>query len=217
MFIQVYRLEPDETYFVDGTSGFLHHDGNKLIIWNLITLSNHIFWNISWLKGYEETEEYCVDIAEPDSQLLVLKCDPGFTMEQETCDNDGDNPGSFQMVFTCLGVISLVFLAITFIIYITIPELGNTHGMIVLSNVVSVFLVTSYLLTVYNIQPDSSLSCSVLGYMVWRGKVIRLWGWTSANDLSDIYLICLLSRVTLQVWPCFSGWQYFALTSATPS
>ena len=60
----------------------------------------------------------------------------------------------------------LEHLAITFIIYITIPELGNTHGMIVLSNVVSVFLVTSYLLTVYNIQPDSSLSCSVLGYMV---------------------------------------------------
>ena len=87
-------------------------------------------------------------------------------MEQETCDDGGDNQSSFQMVFTWLGVISLVFLAITFIIYITIPELGNTHGKIVLSNVVSVFLVTSYLLTVYNISPESSLSCSVLGYTV---------------------------------------------------
>ena len=96
----------------------------------------------------------------------MLKCDPGFTVEQETCDDGGDNQGSFQMVFTWLGVISLVFLAITFIIYITIPELGNTHGKIVLSNVVSVFLVTSYLLTVYNISPESSLSCSVLGYTV---------------------------------------------------
>ena len=93
-------------------------------------------------------------------------------VEQENCDNSnvGDNHGPFQLLFTCLGVISLVFLAITFIIYVTIPELGNTHGKIVLSNVVSAVMVTSYLLTVYNIQPGSSIMCSVLGYTV-RGKV----------------------------------------------
>ena len=51
MFIQVYRLEPDETYFVDGSSGFLHHDGNKLIIWNLINpLLNHI-WKYLLIKN----------------------------------------------------------------------------------------------------------------------------------------------------------------------
>lgn len=120
-------------------------------------------------EGYEETPEYCVDIAEPGSQLLVLKCDPEFMVEQENCDNGDNNQGMFQLVFTWLGVISLVFLAITFVIYITIPELGNTHGKIVLSNVVSAVLVTAYLLTVYNISPESSVSCSVLGYAV-RGK-----------------------------------------------
>ena len=125
-------------------------------------------------EGYEETREYCVDIAEPGSQLLVLKCDPEFMVEAETCDNN-DRYGIFQLIFTWLGVISLVFLAITFIIYITIPELGNTHGKIVLSNVVSAVLVTAYLLTVYNISPESSVSCSVLGYAV-RGKSYqKLW------------------------------------------
>ena len=96
---------------------------------------------------------------------MVLKCDPDFIVE-DSCDNLTDFQDLFQLLFTCLGVTSLVFLAITFTVYITIPELGNTHGKIVLSNVVSMFLVTSYLLIVYNISPEYSLTCVILGYMV---------------------------------------------------
>ena len=113
-------------------------------------------------------------------------------VEQENCDNSnvGDNHGPFQLLFTCLGVISLVFLAITFIIYVTIPELGNTHGKIVLSNVVSAVLVTSYLLTVYNIQPRSSVVCSVLGYTVWGEKLSLLEVLTGL--LPTVHLILIL-------------------------
>ena len=62
--------------------------------------------------------------------------------------------------------VSLVFLLVTFYVYKAVPDLYNLHGKIVISNVVSIFLVTLYLIIVFNIIPSNSLFCVVLGYLV---------------------------------------------------
>ena len=72
----------------------------------------------------------------------------------------------YEVAFTVLGVISLIFLLLTFYVYISLPDLYNLHGKIVLSNVVSAFLVTLYLIIVFNIIPSQSIFCLVLGYLV---------------------------------------------------
>ena len=118
-------------------------------------------------QGYGLTTGYCVDHElHPDGKVdtLVLRCLEGnATQVKEECIN---TQGSHLLViFTVLGVISLVFLLVTLIVYVTVPDLFNLHGKIVVSNVSSIFLVTSYLLIVYNAPiPQGSTSCAVLGY-----------------------------------------------------
>ena len=45
------------------------------------------------------------------------------------------------------------------------PELNNLHGKIVLSNVATIFLLTAYILIVYNFSPSfSDIVCKIFGY-----------------------------------------------------
>ena len=139
---EVYELEPTEEWrLVEG--GMLEH------------------------QGYGLTTGYCVDHElHPDGKVdtLVLRCLEGNTTEvKEECLNTQSS--HLLVIFTVLGVISLVFLLVTLIVYVTVPDLFNLHGKIVVSNVSSIFLVTSYLLIVYNAPiPQGSTSCAVLGY-----------------------------------------------------
>ena len=140
----VYRLEPSEKWkLVEG--GLLEH------------------------QGYGLTTGYCIDhMLQPDGQLdtFVLRCqeqEGNMTQVKEECINTQSS--HLLVIFTVLGVISLIFLLVTLIVYVTVPDLFNLHGKIVVSNVSSIFLVTSYLLIVYNAPiPQGSTSCAVLGY-----------------------------------------------------
>ena len=120
-------------------------------------------------QGYGLTTGYCIDhMLHPDGQLdtFVLRCqeqEGNTTQVKEECINTQSS--HLLVIFTVLGVISLVFLLVTLIVYVTVPDLFNLHGKIVVSNVSSIFLVTSYLLIVYNAPiPQGSMSCAVLGY-----------------------------------------------------
>ena len=57
---------------------------------------------------------------------------------------------TIRLVNTISGVISCIFLVVTFLVYVMVPELNNIHGKIVISNVVSIFFLTAYLVLVYN-------------------------------------------------------------------
>ena len=118
-------------------------------------------------QGYGLNTGYCVDHElHPDGKVdtLVLRCLEGNTTQvKEECINTQSS--HLLVIFTVLGVISLIFLLVTLIVYVTVPDLFNLHGKIVVSNVSSIFLVTSYLLIVYNAPiPPGSMSCAVLGY-----------------------------------------------------
>ena len=120
-------------------------------------------------QGYGLTNGYCIEhMLHQDGSLgtFVLRClkpESNTTEVKEECLNTQSS--HLLVIFTVLGVISLVFLLVTLIVYVTVPDLFNLHGKIVVSNVSSIFLVTSYLLIVYNAPiPQGSTSCAVLGY-----------------------------------------------------
>ena len=63
------------------------------------------------------------------------------------------------------GLISCVFLIITFLVYIIVPDLNNLHGKIVISNVFAIFVSTVYILCVYNFSEYlSRFVCKIAGY-----------------------------------------------------
>ena len=86
-------------------------------------------------QGYGLTTGYCVDhMLHPDGHLntFVLRCqevESNTTMVKEECLNTQSS--HLLVIFTVLGVISLVFLLVTLVVYVTVPDLFNLHGKIV--------------------------------------------------------------------------------------
>ena len=72
----------------------------------------------------------------------------------------------FLLVNTVLGIVSIVFLLLTLLVYILLPELHNLHGYLVTSNVLVNILQTGFLLTVFNFSHLlDSVSCRTVGYL----------------------------------------------------
>ena len=133
--------------------------------------------------GYGDTWGYCVEtrVIEMLRDIMVLKC-----QEEKQCHRDNTK---YHSLFTVLGMISLVFLSITFIVYISVPKLFNLQGKILISNITSIFLVTLYLLIVYNITPTSSVFCIVLGYFGYFVS-ISMFGWMTVICLDLSWTFC---------------------------
>ena len=135
--LSVVAMEPNDTYTVLANNSLHHAD-------------------------YGLTSYYCVDNARDEAgntAEMVMKCVSDGTdvvrnisyhlvMEESNCL--GSYIFTIRLVNTISGVISCIFLIITFLVYVLVPELNNLHGKIVLSNVVSIFFLTSYLVLVYN-------------------------------------------------------------------
>ena len=104
----------------------------------------------------------------------LLKCVRGQEIVEIRHEKGfGDEPESFldkyssvlRLYNTISGCISCIFLVITFLVYIFVPELNNLHGKIVISNVCSIFFLTAYLLLVYNFsQLLPRLAYKIAGY-----------------------------------------------------
>ena len=92
-------------------------------------------------------------------------------------------------IFTVFGVVSLVSLCIVFLVYWVIPDFNNLHGKIVLGNVVSIFCVTSFLLTVFNFKLDDKNLCKFIGYFGYISS-ISMFSWMTIMcfDLSSTFI-----------------------------
>ena len=159
----LYLLDPGEEYSIRRDGKLYHH-------------------------GYGHTSGYCVETRVGDTMdtimdIMVLKCQEE---EQEQCPRDNRE---YHMLFTTLGIISLIFLIITFIVYVSIPDLFNLHGKIVVSNVTSIFLVTSYILIVYNVTLTSSALCVIIGYFGYFVS-ISMFGWMTVICLDLCWTFC---------------------------
>ena len=115
----------------------------------------------------------CIDSSEEhDGQhrLEARVCESDFrgeeTEEEAVLSCLGPYLDTVRLVNTLSGTVSCIFLFITFLVYIKLPELNNLHGKIVLSNIVSILLVTLYLSLVYHLPSLlTDLACKVLGYL----------------------------------------------------
>ena len=136
----------------------------------LFILQNGSFYH----KEYGITTDYCVDNtlnSLGDLVQIVITCIKDMEQERHSLMGDGswDCMGDFKNLFSLLNsvccITSCIFLIITFFVYIRIPELDNLHGKIVLSNVFSIFLLTAYLLLVYNASNYiHGVLCAFIGY-----------------------------------------------------
>ena len=142
----------------------------------------------------------CVDKAasggtHTDVTWVAMTCEqiPGV---RRTClDPHGD---ALRRVYTASAVLSTLFLVITAIVYIKLPELGNLHGRIVLSNVITITLVTLYLLLVYNASHLLSNSLCVfighLGYFL----TISMFSWMTVLSF-DLFWTFSNARCTIHI------------------
>ena len=139
--------------------------------------------------GYGHTLLYCVEKSinkKGHLHNLVFKCEDLF--EELLTGTDlacSIHNRTFHIIFTVLGIISLFFLLITFVVYVSIPGLFNLHGKIVVSNVTSIFCVTVYILTVYNVTLTSSVFCVLIGYFGYFVS-ISMFCWMTVICL-DLY------------------------------
>ena len=84
--------------------------------------------------------------------------------EPATCLDD--HVTKLRLINTISGVTSCVFLVITFLVYVSVPELNSLHGKIVISNVVSILFLTAYLVLVYHGSHTlPPLHCKIFGYI----------------------------------------------------
>ncbi len=59
----------------------------------------------------------------------------------------------FRQAYLACGCLSVVFLAVTLFLYLTLPVLKNLHGNIVVGNVVSILFTTLALMVMFNVRP----------------------------------------------------------------
>ena len=101
-----------------------------------------------------------------------------------TCRDDGNCNSIYQNeiireINTCCGVIGCIFLILTLVVYIIVPELNNVHGKIVLNNIIANILQTCYLIAVFNFTHSMSDDvCKVVGYLGYYFTIL-MFCWTS--------------------------------------
>ena len=159
----VYFLEPKEGYQIT-ENGSLSHE-------------NHVL-----------TQDYCIENIMQNETVVtnVFRCTVATVESLVEVEEDyanatvamdvGKNDTLLAYISIC-GIISLVCLVFTFLVYFIIPGFNNLHGKIVQSNIISITILTVYLLIVYNTDPTfSTLFCTVLGFSGYFSS-ISMFAW----------------------------------------
>ena len=115
-------------------------------------------------------------------QFLETLSDWGSWNESLLLDSEAE--GNFfwftdelvKIMFTMFGTVSLVSLCIVFLVYWFIPNFQNIHGMIVRNNAISIALLTSFLLIVFNAKLYNNVFCRIIGYFGYYSS-ISMFSW----------------------------------------
>ena len=174
----------------------------------------------------------CVDSSKNSDgeQILVAKvCESQYSIEEE---GEGERKGkenclgsyaeTVRLANTISVGISCFFLLITLVVYIKLPELHNLQGKIVLSNILSILLVSLYLCLVYHLTNQlTPPQCRALGYLGYFAT-ISMFSWMTimSYDLFRTFqhprLPGRTNRACLK-FACYSvaGWGLSALLTVT--
>ena len=155
----IYMLEPDDTYQIT-ENGSLYH------------------------LGYALTQSYCIENFLQNGTFVtnIFRCtvhEEFIVYEIEWLTNIDwkmkmqNTP--LRTFFSICGIVSLICLILTFLVYWIIPGFNNLHGKIVLSNIISITIFTVFLLIVYNANL-SPLFCTVIGFCGYFAS-ISMFSW----------------------------------------
>ena len=159
----VYFLEPDDDYLIT-ENGSLSHLLHAL------------------------TQDYCIENVGQDGTAVtkVIRCTVNVTtldIQDEysnvtlAAEDHEDKNFVLVLINTICGCISLVCLIFTFLVYFILPGFNNLHGKIVQSNIISITILTVYLLIVYNTDPTfSKLFCTIIGFSGYFSS-ISMFSW----------------------------------------
>lgn len=144
--------------------------------------------------GHALTMDYCIDNVAENGSLAtkVVRCarlDNPICNNTDVCFNSSHAPfypeevenklkdTSLLIFMSICGVISLICLAFTFLVYWIIPGFNNLHGKIVQSNIISIAILTVYLLIVFNAKLfNDTFFCIVIGFFGYFAS-ISMFSW----------------------------------------
>ena len=160
----------------------------------IISAPLHYIFTDGFFSGKEKTHRFpfiCVDSSNNSEgeEILVAKvCESQYYDDglegNENCL--GEYAETVRLANTLSAGISCFFLLLTFLVYIKLPELTNLHGQIVLSNIVSTFLVSLYLCLVYHLTHLlTTTQCQALGYLGYFAT-ISMFSWMTIMSF-DLY------------------------------
>ena len=143
-------------------------------------------------SGITTTRQYCMDhLYHKDSQSvtpMTFRCPAGIgkvpTKPKPPPPFDGDQSTLTVVLYTAVGLLSLVCLIIIFLVYWFVPSFNNLHGRIVLVNIVCAFLVNLFVMFLYTTKLPP-LACTILGYLGYF-SAISMFAWMTvlSFDLS---------------------------------
>ena len=130
-----------------------------------------------------------------ESQLLLLS---------ELCLLPGQlTPGldgAFRVINSVLGLVSILLLLLTLLVYALLPELHNLHGYRVTSNILANILQTAFLLLVFNLSHWlGDLACKILGYLGYL-LTMAMFAWMTVLSI-DLAWTLNRSRLSLSLQP----------------
>ncbi|XP_075992177.1 putative G-protein coupled receptor Mth-like 3 isoform X2 [Anticarsia gemmatalis] len=100
----------------------------------------------------------------------MRRCDGSIPITAVNCFIKSPQTKDFQISFIMICV-SIVCLALTLLVYLSLPELRNLHGRTLISHATMMLLAYSCLGRVqYNMVPDNTV-CTLLGYGIYFGFV----------------------------------------------
>ena len=128
--------------------------------------------------------QFCIDNAvtsQGEVMEMIVECHD-VTQEPEHVELSNSSclekhSGTFRLVNTISCSVSIVFLTITGLVYLLVPDLNNLHGKIILNNVLSITCLTVYLIIIYNTKHIfSDVLCILLGYFGYF-STISMFSW----------------------------------------
>ena len=157
----------------------------------IISAPLHYVFTDGFFSDKEKIQRFpfiCLDSSKniDGEQILVAKvCESQYSLKREEGEGEGEGKksclGSYvetvRLANTISVGISCFFLLLTLLVYIKLPELNNLQGKIVLSNIVSILLVSVYLCLVYHLTSLlTPPQCQALGYLGYFAT-ISMFAW----------------------------------------
>ena len=173
--------------------------------------SQHLLYEFTeCLTGSLNLSEHFLNNSTEDSEMFLpldFSSQPDLYEAQlvlmsELCLTDWPTSGldrTFRVINTVLGLVSILLLLTTLLVYILLPELHNLHGYLVTSNILVNILQTTFLLVVFNLSHLlEDLTCKIVGYLGYF-LTMAMFAWMSVLSID---LAWTLNRSRLSSVSC---------------